>query len=415
MVADFQTSMKEIREANLAFISLLVQLKRFISDKGTVAINVGGTEHTLPTIPSIIEAYRGGNFDEIVLKSGTSEVHLKNSNGTLQILDKNGNLVPLEVAKLKYAALANCAVSEATVQECAIDVLQALGGISVNHVDCQSLTISDLFTAASGLFQSFSAILFSANTAIIQKLFVRSILFNPATPINIFAAQTPYGYNANNDVFDDVSGGNHAYVCNPTQAEILKGWKSPDTMGFVEWPTDTTARKVLQAPDMMTFQGTTKYSDVTKGKYLKLANTYVIGTGTYGTMPAYPAVAGIKGPGGYYCGFGYLLGWPIRSFIKVPPSDASLPAVMRTYPRGAICLHEFSAADIGRIIYIRTFGNSWKIPRRLVTTYENGVLQSGVVDLEFEIPPYTALRLRLARYSVVDGTKITYHNVMELT
>lgn len=415
MVADFQTSMKEIREANLAFISLLVQLKRFISDKGTVTINVGGTEHTLPTIPSIIEAYRGGNFDEITLKSGTSEVHLKNNNGTLQILDKNGNLVPLEVAKLKYAALANCAVSQATVQECAIDVLQALGGISVDHVDCQSITITDLFTATSGMFQSFSAVLFSANTAVIQKLMVRSILFNPATPINIFAAQTPYGYNANNDVFDDVSGGNHAYVCNPTQAEILKGWKSPDTMGFVEWPADPLARRVLQAPDMMTFQGTTKYSDVTKGKYLKLANTYVIGTGAYGTMPAYPAVAGIKGPGGGYCGFGYLLGWPIRSFVKVPPSDATLPAVMRAYPRGIICLHEFSAADIGRIIYIRTFGNSWKIPRRLTTTYENGVLQSGVVDLEYEIPPYTALRLRLARYSVVEGTKITYHNVMELT
>ena len=412
MVADFQTSMKEIRDANLAFVSLLTQLKRFISDKGTIAITVGGIERTLPTIPSVIESYRNGNFDEIVLKSGTSEVHIRNNDGTLQIVDKEGHLVPLESSILKYSALSGCRVDSVAVKECTIDRLEA-GGISVNSASCQSLAVAGQLVATAGMFQSLSTQQLSAGLATIQKLAVRSTVFNPAAQADIFVAQSPYNYSEYNNVFDNASGGTHAYVCAPTPSEEENGWKSPSTMGFVELPK-AEGNRVLLAPDMMSFQGHNLQSSYNEGKAAKISNCYVVGTGGQGTSVEYSTAQAVKGPN-TYCSFGFLLGWPIRSYVKDPPADPMLPPIMQGHPRGIICLHEFSAADIGHIVYIRTFGSKWRIPRRLITTYEGGVLQGGMVDLTYEIPEYTSLRLRLARYPVTDGNKTLYHNVMELT
>lgn len=422
MVADFQTSMKEIREANLAFISLLTQLKHFISNKGTVTIrtyrweagaDVVDQEFTLPTIPSIIDAYRGGRFDEIILKSGDTEIHLKNNNGTLQIIDKDGNLVLLEVAKLRYASIANCVVDTATVRECVIDTLEALGGIDVNRVSCQDLNIAGLLDAASGTFASLGVSSLTAESASVRKLAVRSMVFNPDSHASIFAGAAPYNYAAGNAVFEPMpSSGLCAYVCAPDVAPA--DWKDPATMGFTELVPGYP--RVLQAPDMMTFQGNTKCSDYDGTSY-RIANCYAVGTGPQGTSIEYsqslPAMSEFDN--GACCPFALILGWPIRSFVRDPGHDGELPPVMAGFDKGVICVHEFSSLDIGRIMYIRTLGNKWKVPRRLTTKYVYGKLQRSRLDLVYEIPPYTSLRVRLARHVVVDGSDTYYHNVLELT
>ena len=425
MVADFQTSMKEIREANLAFISLLTQLKRFVTGKGTVTVrtyrwdadakaDVVDAEWEVPTIPSLIEAYRGGNFDEVVLKSGDSEIHLKNDGNVLQVTDKDGNLASLEVSQLKYAALVGCTIDSATIRECMVDTLEALGSISVNTVNCQSLSVTNSFVAVSAMLQGLVAAQISASAATIRKLAVHSMVFSPATVRNVFATTSPYNYSDHDAVFDTVAVGTHAYVCKPTQAEVSMGWREPSTMGFVELPP--SAGHILTAPDMMAFQGNTAMGNYLQPRSLNIANCYAIGTGPLGTAVHYSTASAVKASGSaVYCDFGYLLGWPIRSFVREPALDPMLPPVMRDNARGIICLHEFSAADIGRVIFIRTFGNSWKIPRRLTTEYENGVLKGSMLDLDYLIPPYTSLRLRLARHAAVDGAKAIYYNVMELT
>lgn len=404
--------MKEIREANLAFVSLLTQLKRFISEKGTVAIAIRGEEHVLPTIPSIIEAYRNGEYDELILKQGGKEIHLQNNDGALRIVDKDGNLVNLEVASLRYSMLEDCVFDSVTAESCTITMLESLGSVNMERANCQNLTITNLLTAQSGSFQDLNVALLNASSAFVHNLTASSIVFNPNVHRNVFATTVPYNYASGNAAFEDVAGGLHAYMCQPP--ELSTTWKDPSTMGFVELPAP--GNRLMRSPDMVTYCGNTRFSDYNSGSATRIANCYAIGTGPYGAAveysQAFPIMSSFDGP---CCPFALILGWPIRSFVRNPADDPELPSVMRSYAKGTICLHEFSTPDIGRIIYIRTLSNSWKIPRRLIARYSNGKLQRAVLDLEYEIPPYTALRVRLNRYAVQDGDNTDYHNVLELT
>lgn len=420
MVADFQTSMKEIREANLAFVSLLKQLKSLVSKKGTITIEIGGTPYTFPTIPSVIEQYRDGNFDEVILRSGGTEIHIKNVDGTLQLSDSEGNLVPLSVSELRYASISHCDIESVTVQECSIDSLDARGSVSIDKINCQSLEVDTLGgnTPGYGSFTSLSATNLAAETASLRKVFIRSMVYNPASRIDIFSeGGVPYNYSETDALFVQKAGDFSAYVCREfTPAEQALKPKSPTTMGFSEFRSTNGIPQLLRAPDMVTFCGENPFDAYAAERCNMIVNCYTVGTGSFGTQSVVSDVTIRTGWGSEASGiaFATILGWPLRSFAKDPASDPTIPVRVRQ-PEGAIFVHEFSSLDTGRIIYIRTLEHAWRIPRRLSVQYENGKPQRGVFDLEYSVPPYTCLRLRAARYAeTVDGVTI-YRNVLELT
>lgn len=413
MVPDFQTSMKLIRESNQDMVSLIQALRQFLSQRGTITITAGGNTYTLPTLPEIIAQYKGGNFDEIILRDGDNELHLSNMNGHLLITDSQGHLAPIEVSTLKFSTISDCVLAAVSVTNCNIDNFEAANGVTANKASVQNLTVN-AYKGTSASFKTLVANILAVDYAAMQKLEVRRMIFNPRDPVDVFAdAFGPYDYSSNNALFEPVSGFAR-YVCNPAYTQSRK---SPESMGFVELPLDS-GRRLLLAPDMVTFQGNTEYDDYANGDAGKIANCWCMGTGPSGTvsMPntVWPVRVGFDSNDGPIT-FGHILGWPIRSYSGNTANDPSIPAGARS-TKGTIFLHEISAADIGRIIYIRTLGNSWRINRRLTARYYDGAHYSDALDMEYRIPPYTCLRLRLNRVAeVVDSHYTLYHNVLELT
>ncbi len=422
MVSDFQTSMAEIRKSNLVFIELLKELKNFVSRRGTVTITVGGVEKTFPTIPELVVAYRGGDFSEIVLKSSDSEIHIKNDNGTLKVTDASGALVPLTVSQLKFSNITSCNFESIHTSECTIDKLSVQGSVEAASANFQSLEVVD-FEAGFASVQNLSAGTVSAGSALIPELGVQRLVYMPRETKDIFAGSSPYNYSDSNAVFLPYPEGDcYKYVCRDLTSEERSEYplrKDPSTMGFVDIGGISGSARLLRAPDMMTFQGTTECSDYEDGDAGHVGNCFVMGTGANGNTLAVTASRPLQTQLGDDDGvpFARILGWPITSYIAATSIDRDLSQIVKLLSTGsgAIFLHEFSSADIGRIIFIRTLGNPWTICRRLIAVYKDGVHTNDALDLEYEIPPYTCLRLRMVRAKhVIDTSVVQYHNILEI-
>lgn len=434
MVADIQTSMKELQASNLDFVSLLSQLKQFLSDTGTVTITAGGISKTLPTLPEAIRLFRGGDFDKVTLQSGNKTIILENYQGTLRITDNNGALVPLIVSKLKYSHIEDCSFDEATISQCTAEGLDARGTILASSAEVSRITVTGAFNGNSGSFSSLQVGDLSAGRAMLRDISVGRMAVVPEGVQQVFAAGgVPYGYASSRVLYYPVPGTHptwHLWRCNDiTQAEKAAGWMSPSTMGFVELPAPGS--RLLQSPGMMTYCGDNEYEDYDKGDMLRVANSYIVGTG----MQGYTATVNPNGSGFIRQGddtskpvsYGALLGWPIRSYVKDPSLDSTLPQTI--YPdswnpevagidcgsHGLLLLHEIPAADYGRIVYLRTQALPWTIHRLLTVTYSGNQPLVASLSLPYEIPPYTCLRVRLCRERHVEGSVTYYTNTLELT
>lgn len=417
MVPDFQTSMKEIREANLDFVNFLLQLKKLLTGDGTISFTIGGETIEVPALPSIIEQYRGGNFTELVLKSGSYEIHLKNNNGTLSIVDKSGAPVTVNAGGIKYSFIDGCTIDSIDAQSCKVDTVEALGGVQLSSASADELTVNSLTTASASVAELHATNMAVANMrASVATL--SSLYFTPNTIQNIFAALAtgPYVYADGNAQFKS-AGSHYHYICCQALATAA-GWKDPSSMGFA--PMTTTVANpnylvewALTPPDLLIFQGTTSYD-----KYEKktCSNCYALGSAmtNYRVSQACVKIEGSTSP----VPFSQILAWPLKSYAAVPsayPPLSGLPGAADNAD-GLIFLHEFEMTDVGRIIRIQTLGNKWKFPRCLANTYSGGVLTGSTVSLVTEIPPYTCLRLRMNRIASAPSANLSIvYSVLELT
>lgn len=409
MVPDLQSSMKELREANADFTALLTQLKQFISGEGPITVMVGGTSYTFPSIPSLIRDYRGGVFDSVVIGSGGSAVTLVVHDGALQVLGKDGNVASLEVATLKYSSIEACTLGSATVEDCHIGQFDA-GEVTAKAADVETVSAGTL-DAGSIMAHSLNASELDAEEASLLELHVGHYVYVPRDTADLFKeGGTTYSYSVSNAQFVQAGPHNNWKCSLPRPA----GGKAPETMGFKQLPADGDWSRT--APDMMAYNGSTTYNDYARGLSVQLSNFYVMGTGPLGAQaimantqsPVQIGTIGDSSPG---LPFAMVLGWPLRSYVP----DTSVNAAFPQNANGIGILHEISAEDIGHIVYIRTEGELWLVPRLLEVKYIDGKPHSAALGLPCSVPPYTCLRMRLNRYTVEGDGYTLYRNVLELT
>lgn len=416
MVPDLQTSMKELREANADFVQLLTHLKQFVSANGSITLNVGGVDYTFPTIPELIAQYRDGTFDTVTVEAGSKKAILSLHDGALKIADGDGNLVELEVSKLKYGSIESCSLGDVAVDDCSIEKLTARN-IVAEQADVANVKAATL-DAGAVMAQSLSATRLDADKASIGELRMGRLVFAPRTVMDMFmVAGREYNYKESNTSFTE-AGPYGKWKCHyPTLEELQAGYKSPETMGFALLPTSSdNGAWVRTAPDMVSFHGDTVPSDYSGGLAEKVINFYVMGTGAMGAQaimnPQQVATQrGSIGDSAEGLLFARALAWPLKSFI---PNTDAYSGVPQDTANGIGILHEVSASDIGHIICYRTGARKWSVPRLLEVKYIDGQPVESALGYPYVIQPYSCLCVRLNRYAVTGDGYTVYRNVLEL-
>lgn len=404
MTADFQTTMAKIREANLDFVSLITSLKKFLGGSGDIEIN----GEIVPTLPSVLQAYRRGEMASITLKSGDTEVHLDNASGALKVSDASGNLVTVAISKLLFSQIASCVLDEAIIASCHIDSIEARGNAQIDNLNVTAMS-ADEFKGRYANMGSATIAKLQAQSATLHSAVIRRLAFNPADTADIFSSfNAPYMYSAGNAQFQSEQGLDMWICRRPTLAELDAGYKEPSTMGFKAL-TPNSGPIVNRLPDMITFQGDTAFKQYTGRSCDNIANNFPMGLSATGAVTIGDTPIA-KSFGGNYIDFAHMLGWPLKSYIANPADADWVPNACKI-AQGACFLQAIAPADQGKVFFIRTLGNAWKIYRRLAIKFQSGIAHEAMMDLEYEIPPYTCLRLRANAFY---GGDISY-SVLELT
>lgn len=388
MVPDFQTSMRVIRESNQAFLGLIMQLRSFLTADTEITVTVGGEPVTLPSLPAVIRAYRGGAFDSITLKSGSDVLTLSTEDGALKVSGPSG-LASIEVDKVVASQIASSTVQSLRATSCTIDALNASAALNVGTISVQDLILNALTVSYLSL-QSLSTQSLTATSLTADKLTVGQMYVNPGNVKHLFYVPggSPYNYAASNYVFVDATVGGAKYKF--WKCIGLSGAaKDPTTYGFYAKPANNVP---LLAPDAKYLQG--EYSIDATG----VDNIGIAALGAYGNQSiTYTAAKFLKTP------FNAVQSWPVALYGEGPAAAG--------YGMGF--LQEIAPADEGKIIYFRTGGKPWRIARVLSLTYPSASAQepsAGSLGSYMEVPVYTSLRLRLSR-----ATSTTTSGTVEVT
>lgn len=423
MVPDLQTSMKELREANADFVQLLTHLKQFVSANGSVTLNVGGVDYTFPTIPELIAQYRDGTFDTVTVEAGGKKAILSMHDGTLKIADGDGNLVELEVAKLKYSSIESCSLGNVTVDDCSIEKLTARDVIA-EKADVASFKAQEL-DASTVMAQSLNAAQLEADRASVGELRLGRLVFAPRATMDMFmVAGREYNYKAGNVVFVPVGPYSKWKCSTPTPEELAAGYKAPETMGFAQLPlSSSNGAWVRTAPDMVAFHGDTVPAFYLGdplylgGRAGKVINFYVMGTGPMGAQAIMNAgqtrvQGGSIGDSTISLAFARALAWPLKSYAPNPSAYDGFPTDEDA--EGLGLLHEVSASDIGHIVCYRTGAHQWTVPRVLEVKYVDGQPVESALGSPYDVPAYSCICFRLNRYASAGDGYTIYKNVLEL-
>lgn len=375
MVPDFQTSMRVIRESNQSFLDLIMQLRSFLTADTEITVTVGGEPVTLPSLPAVIRAYRGGAFDSITLKSGSDVLTLSTEDGALKVSGPNG-LASIEVDKVVSSQVVSSTAQSVNATSCTIDALNASAALNVGTISVQDLILNALTVSYLSL-QSLSTRSLEATTLTVDKITMGQMYISPGNVKDLFCVPggSPYNYAASNYVFADASIGSTKYKF--WKCVGLSGAaKDPTTYGFYAKPANNVP---MLAPDAKYLQGDYAANST------EVDNIGIAALGAYGNRNiTYTNVKFLNTP------FDVVQSWPVALYGEGPTAAG--------YGMGF--LQEIAPADEGKVMYFRTGGKSWRIARVLSLTYPSTSAaepSTGSLGSYFEVPPYTSLRLRLSR------------------
>ena len=393
MVPDFQTSMRIIRESNASFLSLLVALKSFLTEDTEVTITCNGSPVALPSLPAVIRAYQGGDFDSITLKNGPNTLTLSNDGGALKVSGSDG-LANIEVAKVIASTIAGSTVTQLNATDCTIDSIQGPTAIDVSSISVQDLAVGTL-QAMYLTLQGLNAGSLYADTLTAGAAHIGQTYISPGNVSHLFYVPggSPYNYSAGNYVFADVAVSGTTYKF--WKCLGLSGpAKDPRTYGFYAKPAGSAP---ISAPDAKYLEG--DYSvDATP-----IDNVGVAALGAYGRNNiTYTNVKFLNVP------FYAAQSWPVAIFGEGPAAAGY----------GMAFLQEIAPNDEGKVFYFRTGGKPWRIARVLTTVYASATAtepSTASLSAYIEVPAYTCLRLRMSRsISVASNGLVTATNRLEL-
>lgn len=145
-IADTSTTLAVMQDANNDIVELIRKLKLLIGGQDSVTFTMSGYTITVDSIQKLIDNYRSGKFDSIVLGGQTSDgrqVKLSvTSNGALKVSDASGRLVPIDCAGITSSNIDTSRAKKVVAENCEIRAIKGSTRISGGSLTLDSLSIS---------------------------------------------------------------------------------------------------------------------------------------------------------------------------------------------------------------------------------------------------------------------------------
>lgn len=369
-IADNSTSLKVMSDANADFISLILNLRAFLSGLNPVTFTVGGEEITVNSLLKIIEDYRTGKFNELILGGQDSSTRVKlsvNANGDLSVTDMNGNLATITCGRFSVSQIDKCNCKDVTVKgatvESAEGTVNVRGGnftfsqLKLDNLDVDSLNADSVTTSDMSV---------SGRVSCTDMLATGTRKFVPQIVRNVFYR--------NNQALDNAAS--LLNVSTNQQWDMSIGL-TPADLGFVG--LDGSASAGFVVPDLIKICGNTKYDD------FRIVYHH---TKLYRRVPANVNVRTTLNGSNY---FGVVLDGSEYAFAAA----MLWPTGVYSLASQELRLCSFALSDIGKEVYYQVLSNPWKIYRSMTLYYSsdsdrtpNAVTFENLTDL----PAYTCRR-----------------------
>lgn len=401
-VVDSSTALEVMKSANDDFVELLLKLKSLLNGKNPVTFTMGKYTITVNTILELINNYKNGKFEEVILGGQPSGPQVKlsvDSDGNLCVTDVDGNVVSISCKKLISSVLENCIANQVTATSAKINSVQGTvsvigGNVSFDSMRFNRLAIDRLLKArvieASQLVVSddlrCNEIMVLGVRKFVPK-YVRSLFYRNGTAMVNAASFLQYD--------TDGSWKMNAGGDSLTPADI--GFRKVDSMdGLV-------AATVV--PDMIRFMGDTDYLDFVTRRTRMFSSvaeesTVPPNVAVYAASPNSSSYVPIAFDGSKYL-FAAILAFPTGGYV---PSQTA---------NGTLYLTSFAPSDIGKEIYYQTYNKKWKIYRTMKLIYDSASATTPI-SVEFgqltNLPEYTCSKFIVNYVTEVtsSGKSVTY-------
>lgn len=377
--ADNSTALQVMKDANADFLAFINNLRAFLTGQDPVTFDIG-TGITVNSMLKLIDDYRNGKFNEIVLGTPSSGKYIKlsvSADGKLYISDANGNLAYVQCEKISSALIENSTAYNVTAENARIISVNGKVAVSGGNVKMSSLNIGTLKTS----------------TLTAQNMNVNSMVVNSALQcdgILSYGTRKFAPKNVRKMFWRDNAPLNDAasYLVLENYNSEYKLWKmdeannlKPEDLGF------GTALFLPTTPDMVEICGENAYNDFHTGLLFTRAPTKrpynVITMVPYGTSNNSLTTVYMKSPD---YEFAALLAW------------ATAKRDTMSSLGGVLFLTGFSMTDAGKEIYYKTGAHYWKVYRIMRITYSD-TNPNQPVDVVFDgltkIPAYSCIRFVL--------------------
>lgn len=366
---DFSTALLQIKQANAEFLTLITQIRDFLTTDKELSFVLGNETIVVQGILALIDAYKNGSFESITIDGGSTGVVLSmDTDGNLRVEDKGGNLVKVVCTGISASEITSSTMGSVTAQDC--NIQSATGNLNVygGNVTLDSLNVQDELNVTSAVAKNVSGTNVTAENSYTTDLYIqgdrrmafndeRKVFFDGGAPVDNFASKMSAGYS------DSVWN----WASSPMATPAMLG---------IYFSTDTI-------PGLISFNGDNKFSTFGSSK---IANALALAS--VGISPA-QSVHFTDDPN-----MAALFAWP-----NIYPDEYNTELVLR----------EFRTEDIGKEVYYRTYGSHWMIYRTLTFHYNNYNMPiSATLGNLYEIPPYSCMRFTVNRVgSNTEGTSVS--------
>lgn len=384
-IVDATTTLEVMKSANDDFVELLLKLKALFNGTEPVTFNMGKYSITVNTILELVNNYKNGKFDEILLggqTSGGKQVKLSvDANGYFCVTDTDGYAVSVSCEKLVASAIQDCVAKHVNVDSAYIQSIKGKVSVSGGNVSFGSMN-----------FEKLEATSLKSKNLRVENLTVNSALVSEG--LTVYGARQFRPKNVRNVFYRDNSVVNKAASLVEVDGNASY-WEwainaggnalTPADVGFPLITSDNPIRNNTTVPDMIKFCGNTEFED------FKYRFAWI----RYGTMmaPANLTVwVNLPNATAFY---------PVLNIVN---RDELFFAALLAFPTGGYSnggsgngmwyLTTFAQEDIGKEVYYQTLDKEWKIYRtmRVVCQVNAQVPTSVEFGDMVTIPPYSCVR-----------------------
>lgn len=378
--ADNSTALALMSEANSDFLEFINNLRAFLQGTEPVTFNIAGGI-TVNSLLKLINDYRNGSFQEVILGGPSSGTQIKlsvDSDGKLVVTDIDGNMAYVECSSIKSSVLEDCLAKNVTAEN--VKVLSVIGSVSVSGGTVR-LKLMELRSLRTDMLRASTANV--SNLTVTNNVQCTGLLsygtrqFRPSSVRRVF-----YRDDA---VLDNASSMLHISVTNEWQMGV-PSYLNPGDLGFKDSymgisPADSV-------PDLVSIMGDNAYRDFVGS----IRAVGIIGRRAPLTLTDNILVSISSS----VQGLSYVtVGFDTKRYELAAAMMWPTGAWYMQGANGYLYLTSFSSSDNGKEIYYQVLSNPWKIYRIMRVTYKDtqpDTPDSVSFDGMVELPAYSCTR-----------------------